>query len=317
MALDQEYSTSQAARDNTANFKQAVEHEKHHSIFTSVFPATVGFRQQMTAMIRRQYALQRNDWRTVAIKQGSNLIQAFTAGSLFYNAPNHSAGLFLKSGAIFVALLFNALLAQGEVTDSFSGRPVLSRHKGFALYHPATFNLAQIIVELPIQIFQISLFSVVLYFLVGLKVTASAFFLFWFIILSATICMTALFRAIGAAFPNFDAASKVSGLVVSSLLLYNGYMITKTAMHPWFVWSVALSSILFAQLTSAQDLLDRSSGLCIQCIIVKRILQPTYTMRWPKPCSKWTGIRFSRESSMHRSSRRDGGSKFGNRRAIS
>jgi ABC-type lipoprotein export system ATPase subunit len=48
--------------------------------------------------------------------------------------------------------------------------------------------------------------------------------------------MTAFFRMVGAAFPNFDAASKVSGFSITALILYIGYQIPKPAMHPWFVW---------------------------------------------------------------------------------
>ena len=48
--------------------------------------------------------------------------------------------------------------------------------------------------------------------------------------------MTALFRAIGAMSSTFDGASKISGVIVSATVMYNGYMITKPEMHPWFVW---------------------------------------------------------------------------------
>lgn len=48
--------------------------------------------------------------------------------------------------------------------------------------------------------------------------------------------MTAFFRMAGAAFKTFDAASKVSGFAVTSLILYIGYQIPKPDMHPWFVW---------------------------------------------------------------------------------
>ena len=48
--------------------------------------------------------------------------------------------------------------------------------------------------------------------------------------------MTALFRAIGAAFKTFDGASKVSGFLISALIMYTGYLIQKPKMHPWFVW---------------------------------------------------------------------------------
>jgi hypothetical protein len=43
--------------------------------------------------------------------------------------------------------------------------------------------------------------------------------------------MTAFFRMIGAAFPNFDAASKVSGFSISALILYIGYQIPKPRMY--------------------------------------------------------------------------------------
>ncbi len=48
--------------------------------------------------------------------------------------------------------------------------------------------------------------------------------------------MTAMFRAVGAAFKTFDGASKVSGFLIMALIMYVGYMVGKPDMHPWFVW---------------------------------------------------------------------------------
>ena len=45
-----------------------------------------------------------------------------------------------------------------------------------------------------------------------------------------------MFRAIGALFSSFDAASKISGFLISALVMYTGYMIHKPNMHPWLVW---------------------------------------------------------------------------------
>lgn len=157
-------------------------------------------------------------------------------GSLFYNAPAHSAGLFLKSGALFFSLLYPALIALSEVTDSFTGRPILAKHRSFALHHPTAFVLAQIATDLPILLFQITQFGLILYFMVGFRYTAEAFFTFWAITFMAAMAMTQLFRLIGAAFPTFDAATKASGMVIVSMFVYMGYMIIKPMMHPWFVW---------------------------------------------------------------------------------
>ncbi|KFY22989.1 hypothetical protein V493_06176 [Pseudogymnoascus sp. VKM F-4281 (FW-2241)] len=235
MVAEFDYPNTAQAKAWTEEFKQAVAEEKHKrlpasSSFTTSFP------QQVKACITRQYQIIWGDKATFLIKQICTLAQALIAGSLFYNAPNNSGGLFIKSGALFFSLLYNSLMAMSEVTDSFSGRPVLIKHKQFAYFHPAAFCIAQIAADIPVILFQVSIFSIILYFMVGLTATASAFFTYWIIVLATTMCMTAMFRWIGAAFSTFDGASKVSGFLVSALIMYTGYMITKPAMHPWFVW---------------------------------------------------------------------------------
>lgn len=235
MEKEYSYPTTDEAKKNTEDFALSVSHEKHKSL-PKKSPLTVSFVTQVKAATKRQYQILWGDKATFIIKQVSSIVQALISGSLFYNAPNNSAGLFVKSGALFFALLFNALLAMSEVTDSFSGRAVLAKHKSFALYHPAAFCIAQICADIPVLLTQVSIFSIILYFMVGLKAEPGAFFTFWIVVFATSMTMTAVFRMIGAAFPTFDAASKVSGFMIAALIMYNGYMIRKPQMHPWFVW---------------------------------------------------------------------------------
>ncbi|KAI4952832.1 hypothetical protein J4E91_003307 [Alternaria rosae] len=235
MVQELSYPTSEAAKSNTKSFVEAMAIDKSKHLPASS-PMTVSFYNQVKACVARQYQILWGDKATFIIKQGSTLFQAIIAGSLFYNAPATSSGLFVKGGALFLALLFNALLAMSEVTDSFFGRPILAKHKNFAFYNPAAFCIAQIAADVPILLFQVTMFMVVLYWMVALKATAAAFFTAWFVVYVVTFVMTAFFRMIGAAFPNFDAASKVSGFSITALILYIGYQIPKPSMHPWFVW---------------------------------------------------------------------------------
>lgn len=226
MQTDSQYPDSEEAHKNTDAFQQVIQYEKHKSLSKSS-PFTTSFMTQVKACVTRQYQMIWGDKATFAIKQGSTLVQALIVGSLFYNAPNTSSGLFIKSGALFFSLLFHSLLAMSEVTDSFTGRPVLAKHKAFAYHHPAAWCLAQIAADIPILVFQVSIFAVVLYFMVHLTFTAGAFFTYWLIVFMTTMAMTALFRAIGAAFPNFDAASKASGTIINALITYQGYLLRK------------------------------------------------------------------------------------------
>lgn len=235
MISEYDYPTSGIAKERTKMFKERVRIEKNKSL-SDKSPLTVGFAEQVRACVIRQYQIVLGDKATFIIKQASTIIQALIAGSLFYDAPGNSSGLFIKSGACFFAILFNSLLSMSEVTDSFTGRPVLLKHKSFAFYHPAAFCIAQIAADIPVILFQVSTFSLVLYFMVGLTSTAGAFFTFWVLIVAITFCMTALFRAVGAGFSTFDGASKVSGFLIGCTIIYSGYLISKPQMHPWFEW---------------------------------------------------------------------------------
>ncbi|KAI5289922.1 hypothetical protein KEM54_002895 [Ascosphaera aggregata] len=229
------YPTSEEAKVKTQTFKEAVTTEKY-SRLSKKSPLTTAIHTQVRAAVIRQYQILWGDKATFIIKQGSTLVQALIAGSLFYNSPDNSGGLFTKSGALFFSLLYNSLLAMSEVTDSFTGRPVLLKHKSFAFYHPGAFCFAQVTADIPIVLFQVSVFSIIVYFMVGLTATASAFFTYWIVVFATTICMTAFFRAIGAISDTFDNASKISGFLISATIMYTGFLIQKPQMHPWFVW---------------------------------------------------------------------------------
>lgn len=235
MISEYNYPTTDIAKERTKLFKEGIRMEKDKRLPDSS-PMTVGFAHQVKACVARQYQILLGDKATFIIKQASTIIQALIAGSLFYNAPGDSSGLFIKSGACFFAILFNSLLSMSEVTDSFTGRPVLLKHKSFAFYHPAAFCIAQITADVPVILFQVTTFSLILYFMVGLTSTAGAFFTFWALLVAITFCMTALFRAVGAGFSTFDGASKVSGFLISATIIYSGFLIQKPQMHPWFVW---------------------------------------------------------------------------------
>ena len=245
MVSEYDYPTTDAAKEHTQLFQESVQCEKD-KMLPSTSPLTVGFIAQVKACVQRQYQILWGDKATFIIKQASTIIQALIAGSLFYDAADNSSGLFIKSGACFFAVLFNSLLSMSEVTDSFTGRPVLLKHKSFAFYHPAAFCIAQITADVPVILFQISTFSLILYFMAGLTMSAGSFFTFWVLVLSITFCMTALFRAVGAAFSTFDGASKVSGFLISATIIYTGYLIPKPEMHPWFVWVYWINPMAYA-----------------------------------------------------------------------
>jgi ATP-binding cassette, subfamily G (WHITE), member 2, SNQ2 len=62
-----------------------------------------------------------------------------------------------------------------EIPALFSQRPIVLRHFQAAMYHPFADSVALTLVDVPITLFTLSLFSIILYFLVGLQETAGQF----------------------------------------------------------------------------------------------------------------------------------------------
>ena len=90
---------------------------------------TLPFHKQVWACTHRQVLVMLGDKQSLGGKWGGVLFQALIVGSLFYNMPKTSAGVFERGGVLFFMLLFNALLALAELTAAFSSRPILLKHK--------------------------------------------------------------------------------------------------------------------------------------------------------------------------------------------
>ena len=90
---------------------------------------TLPYHKQVWACTHRQILVMFGDTQSLSGKWGGILFQALIVGSLFFNMPNTSSGVFERGGVMFFMLLFNALLALAELTSAFSSRPILLKHK--------------------------------------------------------------------------------------------------------------------------------------------------------------------------------------------
>ena len=73
------------------------------------------------------------------------------------------------------AILFAALTSQAEIPALFAQRPIVLRQSRAAMYHPCMEYLAYTLVDIPLTVVTLILFSVILYFLVKLQQSAGQF----------------------------------------------------------------------------------------------------------------------------------------------
>ena len=62
-----------------------------------------------------------------------------------------------------------------EIPALFAKRPIILRHQKAAMYHPMVEALALTLVDVPFTLATMILFTIIVYFIVGLQVSAAQF----------------------------------------------------------------------------------------------------------------------------------------------
>jgi len=224
---------------------------------------TLPFYLQVAACTTRQFFVILGDRQTQIGKWGIIFFQSLITGSLFYNMPKTSAGVFLRGGVLFFMLLFNTLLALAELTNAFGSRAVLLKHKAYSFCRPSAFAISQVVIDLPLIAVQVTIFDLVVYFLSNLQRTPSQFFISLLILWVSTLCMYAYFRAIGAWSRSLDVATRVTGVSIQAFFAYTGYIIPPKKMRPWLAWLRWINPLQYAFEALMANEFD---GLEIQCV---------------------------------------------------
>ncbi|KAJ5612583.1 CDR ABC transporter [Penicillium lagena] len=207
---------------------------------------TVSFYKQVMILTHRQFLIMFGDRQSLIGKWALLVFQALIIGSLFYNLPDTSSGVFTRGGVMFFILLFNALLALAELTATFGSRPILMKHKSFSFYRPSAFALAQVVVDVPLVFIQVVLFDLIVYFMANLARTPSQFFINLLFIFILTMTMYSFFRSLGALCASLDIATRLTGVSIQALIVYTGYLIPPWKMHPWLKWLIWINPVQYA-----------------------------------------------------------------------
>ncbi|TGJ86324.1 hypothetical protein E0Z10_g2437 [Xylaria hypoxylon] len=216
------------------DFRVAVRESKRRGAKRSVY--SVGFHQQVWALMKRQFVLKLQDKLGLSLSWLRSIIIAIVLGTLYLNLQQTSASAFSKGGLLFISLLFNAFQAFSELGSTMTGRPIVNKHKAYAFHRPSALWIAQIFVDTAFSAVQILVFSIIVYFLSNLTRTAGHFFTFYLLILVGNIAMTLYFRIIGCLSPDFDYAIKFAVVTITLFILTSGYLIQYQSQQVWLRW---------------------------------------------------------------------------------
>ncbi|KAK5688623.1 hypothetical protein LTS10_000601 [Elasticomyces elasticus] len=225
---------------------RATKHESQakHARPGSPYVASIGMQIRLNAI--RAYHRMMNDKASTFTPVISNIVMALIIGSVYYGTPNATVGFQSKGAVLFFAVLLNALSAITEINSLYAQRPIVEKHASYAFSHPWTEAMAGIVLDIPIKFLQATAFNIVLYFMAGLRPEPSQFFIFFLINFITTYVMAAIFRTMAALTKTISQAMAFSGVLILAIVVYTGFMIPVTYMHPWFGWIRYINPVFYA-----------------------------------------------------------------------
>ncbi|KAI9265133.1 ABC-2 type transporter-domain-containing protein [Phascolomyces articulosus] len=226
----------QVQNEKPADLFKAAVFDEHQKRAPKKDPYTVSFYQQVKALAIRNFQLLARSHSSLLSRYGTVLIIAFMLGSCFYKMPLTANGAVSRAGAICFTVIINGFISHSDLVNIMVGRPILEKHKHYAMYRPSAYYISQIIMDFPLAIAQVLLWEIITYFLMGLNLDAGRFFTHFLTLVTMSVSMSGFFRFFGLLTNNFMIANLVACVMFIYAFLYMGYYMYYSVMHPWFFW---------------------------------------------------------------------------------
>ncbi|RLV89830.1 Multidrug resistance protein CDR1 [Spathaspora sp. JA1] len=227
----------QQCKDLKTNEMYLANHAASQAKYVSArSPYTVSFFMQVKYIMGRNYLRFKGDPSIALFQILGQTFMGFIIASMFYNLPTTTNSFFVRCSAIFVGVLFNAFASLLEIISLFEGRPIVEKHKKYALYTPSADALASVVSELPVKFLMTLGFNLVFYFLVNLRRSAGRFFFFLLASTWCTLVMSHLFRTIGAVSTSLATAMTPADVLLLAMVIYAGFIIPSPKMLGWARW---------------------------------------------------------------------------------
>lgn len=232
------------------NEKRLQFEDHHHATQTSKTrsqsPYTVSFGMQVKYIIGRNILRIKGDPSFTLFTIFSNAFMAVIISTMFMELPFNTGSFYSRSAVLFFAVLFNAFCSLLEVFSLYEARPVVEKHKTYALYQPSADALAAIITDLPIKLASSISFNLILYFVVHLRRSPGHFFFYMLINFTCTLAMSHLFRTIGAATKTLMEAMTPSSILLFAMIVFTGFVIPTRDMHGWCRWINYINPVAYS-----------------------------------------------------------------------
>uniref|UniRef100_A0A0E0CVE0 ABC transporter domain-containing protein n=1 Tax=Oryza meridionalis TaxID=40149 RepID=A0A0E0CVE0_9ORYZ len=158
----------------------------------------------------------------------------------WHSDPSTPKGLQDQAGLLFFIAVFWGFFPVFTAIFTFpQERAMLNKERAADMYKLSAYFLARTTSDLPLDLFLPVIFMVIVYFMAGLKATATHFFLSMLAVFLSIIAAQGLGLAIGASLLDIKKATTLASVTVMTFMLAGGFFVKR--VPPFISWLRYLS----------------------------------------------------------------------------
>lgn len=164
---------SDSESGSVEDFKRTMQSDKSRFV-SSKSPYTISLFRQIVLCAQRQMWQLKGHMGPLYIKLISAVVYGLLIGSMFYDQPQTTEGMYSRGGVLFYSSILLAWLQMSELEEAMQGRDILIRQKKFAFVRPSAVCLARVVQDMVVTALLTLLYLIVMYFLSGLRSDVSS-----------------------------------------------------------------------------------------------------------------------------------------------
>lgn len=156
---------------------------------------------------------------------------------LFKDLGNQYGDIQNINGVLYFMSINGIMIGNTGASINFPNeRPIFYKEHGQGMYGTLSYLMTKMIAEFPVQVFTSMIASILIYFALGLDLTAGKFFIFFLVQLLAQMIGVGLGYLIGAACKTEATASALAPALVAPLMVFGGSFGNLGNMNKAFRW---------------------------------------------------------------------------------
>lgn len=207
------------------------------------------------------------------------ILMSLLVGGVFFQVPNDVSSASFKRAALFFCAVNQGIFGALMTINNFPAeRKVIVRERLAGMYPCSAYFIAKCVSEVVFQFVYPLLFSCIVYWMIGFRPTASAFFIFLGFMELCVFASNSVALLISPVASNVLMASAVLPLAIEVARLFGGFFMPPIKLPIYFVWLDAISYVKYVYMAITMNEFQDASLSCpainvTSCINGNNVLQ--------------------------------------------